>query len=143
MACQSRRYRGAIRMAPSRRMTSPLSIAFSTMWTASWIDVVVANAGIVGPVATFAATSADDFERVIDVNVFGVARPQPPFPRRQSRPTGVHGCDSFLHRNQIPYERLNPDDPAAVAHTGGRAPLAGPYPVVVLRDGTPLRVRVS
>src|SRR5271156_5496195 len=35
MACQSRRYRGAIRMAPSRRMTSPLSIAFSTMWTVS------------------------------------------------------------------------------------------------------------
>ena len=51
---------------------------------------------------------------------------------------GVHGCDSFLHRNQIPYKRLNPDDPAAVAHTGGRAPLAGPYPVVVLRDGTRL-----
>src|SRR5277367_1613222 len=51
---------------------------------------------------------------------------------------GVHGCDSFLHRNQIPYERLNPDDPAAVAHTGGGAPLAGPYPVVVLRDGTRL-----
>jgi thioredoxin reductase (NADPH) len=51
---------------------------------------------------------------------------------------GVHGCDSFLHRNQIPYERLNPDDPAAIAHTGGRAPLAGPYPVVVLRDGTRL-----
>src|SRR6476660_7789571 len=22
---------------------------------------------------------------------------------------GVHGCDSFLHRNQIPYERLEPD----------------------------------
>jgi thioredoxin reductase (NADPH) len=51
---------------------------------------------------------------------------------------GVHGCDSFLHRNQIPYERLNPDDPAAVAHTGGSAPLAGPYPVVALRDGTRL-----
>jgi thioredoxin reductase (NADPH) len=51
---------------------------------------------------------------------------------------GVHGCDSFLHRNQIPYERLSPDDPVAVAHTGGRAPLAGPYPVVVLRDGTRL-----
>jgi thioredoxin reductase (NADPH) len=51
---------------------------------------------------------------------------------------GVHGCDSFLHRNQIPYERLNPDDPAAIAHTGGSAPLAGPYPVVVLRDGTRL-----
>ena len=51
---------------------------------------------------------------------------------------GVHGCDSFLHRNQIPYERLNPDDPAAIAHTGGGAPVAGPYPVVVLRDGTRL-----
>jgi thioredoxin reductase (NADPH) len=51
---------------------------------------------------------------------------------------GVHGCDSFLHRNQIPYERLNPDDPAAVARTGGRAPVAGPYPVVALRDGTQL-----
>ena len=51
---------------------------------------------------------------------------------------GVHGCDSFLHRNQIPFKWLNPDDPAAVAHTGGRAPLAGPYPVVVLRDGTRL-----
>jgi thioredoxin reductase (NADPH) len=51
---------------------------------------------------------------------------------------GVHGCDSFLHRNQIPFKRLNPDDPAAVAQTGGRAPLAGPYPVVVLRDGTRL-----
>jgi thioredoxin reductase (NADPH) len=51
---------------------------------------------------------------------------------------GVHGCDSFLHRNQIPYERLNPDDPAAVAHTGSSAPIAGPYPVVVLRDGTRL-----
>jgi thioredoxin reductase (NADPH) len=51
---------------------------------------------------------------------------------------GVHGCDSFLHRNQIPYERLNPDDPAAVARTGARAPVAGPYPVVALRDGTRL-----
>jgi thioredoxin reductase (NADPH) len=51
---------------------------------------------------------------------------------------GVHGCDSFLHRNQIPYERLDPDDPAAVALTGGRAAVAAPYPVVVLRDGTQL-----
>ena len=49
---------------------------------------------------------------------------------------GVHDCDSFLHRNQIPYERLSPDDPAAVARTG--APVAGPYPVVALRDGTRL-----
>jgi thioredoxin reductase (NADPH) len=51
---------------------------------------------------------------------------------------GVHGCDSFLHRNQIPYERLDPDDPAAVARTAGEAPVAGPYPVVALRDGTRL-----
>src|ERR1700682_5044109 len=30
-----RPYRGAMRMAPSRRMTSPLSIGFATMWAAS------------------------------------------------------------------------------------------------------------
>jgi thioredoxin reductase (NADPH) len=48
---------------------------------------------------------------------------------------GVHGCDSFLHRNQIPYERLDPDDPAALARVGGKA---AAYPVVVLRDGTRL-----
>ncbi len=48
---------------------------------------------------------------------------------------GVHDCDSFLHRNQIPYERLDPDDPAAVARIGGEA---AAYPVVVLRDGTRL-----
>ena len=47
---------------------------------------------------------------------------------------GVHSCDSFLHRNQIPYERLDPDDPAALARTGGDAA----YPIVVLRDGTRL-----
>jgi thioredoxin reductase (NADPH) len=51
---------------------------------------------------------------------------------------GVHSCDSFLHRNQIPYERLDPDDPAAVARTGGGAAVAAPYPVVVVRDGTQL-----
>ena len=51
---------------------------------------------------------------------------------------GVHGCDSFLHRNQIRYERLDPDDPRAVTRTGGDAPVAAPFPVVVLRDGTQL-----
>ncbi|MFG1929154.1 FAD-dependent oxidoreductase [Mycobacterium sp. NPDC048908] len=40
---------------------------------------------------------------------------------------GVHSCDSFLRRNQIPYEHLDPDD--------SQEP---PYPVVVLRDGTRL-----
>lgn len=48
---------------------------------------------------------------------------------------GVHSCDSFLHRNQIPYERLDPDDPAALAGTRGKA---AAYPVVMLRDGTRL-----
>lgn len=38
------------------------------------IDVVVANAGIVGPVATFAAMGAEAFDRVIEVNVLGAAR---------------------------------------------------------------------
>src|SRR6201987_3779804 len=51
---------------------------------------------------------------------------------------GVHSCDSFLHRNQIPYERLDPDDPGAIALTGDGAAVAAPYPVVVLRDGTQL-----
>ena len=51
---------------------------------------------------------------------------------------GVHSCDSFLHRNQIPYERMDPDDPRAIARTGGEAAVAAPYPVVLLRDGTQL-----
>ncbi len=38
------------------------------------IDVVVANAGIVGPVKTFAAMTVEEFDRVIEVNVRGVAR---------------------------------------------------------------------
>ena len=51
---------------------------------------------------------------------------------------GVHSCDSFLHRNQIPYERLDPDDPRAIARTGGESAVAAPYPVVALGDGTQL-----
>jgi thioredoxin reductase (NADPH) len=51
---------------------------------------------------------------------------------------GVHTCDSFLHRNQIPYERLDPNHPDAVARFGGGAAVAGAYPVVALRDGTRL-----
>ena len=50
---------------------------------------------------------------------------------------GVHSCDSFLRRNQIPYERLDPDDAGAVGRILGAA-VAEPYPVVVLRDGTRL-----
>ncbi|OBH58898.1 pyridine nucleotide-disulfide oxidoreductase [Mycobacterium colombiense] len=48
---------------------------------------------------------------------------------------GVHACDVFLHRNQIPFERIGPDDPAALARAGGN-PSA--YPTVLLRDGTRL-----
>jgi thioredoxin reductase (NADPH) len=51
---------------------------------------------------------------------------------------GVHGCDSFLRRNQIPYLHFEPEDPAAMARVGGGAAVAGPYPVVVLRDDTRL-----
>ncbi len=51
---------------------------------------------------------------------------------------GVHACDSFLHRNQIPYEHLDPDDPAAVVRAGAGAAVEAPYPVVLLRDGTQL-----
>ena len=50
----------------------------------------------------------------------------------------VHAAESFLNRNQIPNDRLDPDDPAAVARTGGGAAVAAPYPVVELRDGTRL-----
>ena len=51
---------------------------------------------------------------------------------------GVHAAESFLDRNQIPYDRVPPDDPVAVARNGGGAAVAGPYPVVELRDGARL-----
>lgn len=51
---------------------------------------------------------------------------------------GVHKCDSFLHRNQIPYERLDPDDPRAIARGSDQAGLSAHYPVVLLGDGTQL-----
>ena len=47
-------------------------------------------------------------------------------------------CDSFLHRNQIPYERLDPDDPARCCTHRSEDAAAATYPVVVLRDGTQL-----
>ena len=48
---------------------------------------------------------------------------------------GVHATESFLNRNQIPHDHLDPDDPAAIARTGDGAAVAAPYPVVELRDG--------
>jgi thioredoxin reductase (NADPH) len=50
---------------------------------------------------------------------------------------GVRAAESFLDRNQIPYDRLAADDPTAVAEAGGSA-VAAQYPVVELRDGTRL-----
>jgi len=49
----------------------------------------------------------------------------------------VHTAESFLHRNQILHDHLDPDDPAAIARTTG-ATVAAPYPVVDLPDGTRL-----
>ncbi|OAI39485.1 pyridine nucleotide-disulfide oxidoreductase [Actinobacteria bacterium SCGC AG-212-D09] len=50
----------------------------------------------------------------------------------------VHAAESFLERNQIPYDHLDPDDPAAIERAGGGAAVPAPYPVVELRDGTRL-----
>jgi thioredoxin reductase (NADPH) len=50
----------------------------------------------------------------------------------------VHAAESFLDRNQIPHDHLDPEDPAAIARTGGGAAVPAPYPVVELRDGTRL-----
>jgi thioredoxin reductase (NADPH) len=50
----------------------------------------------------------------------------------------VHAAESFLNRNEIPHDHLDPDDPAAIARVGGGAAVAAPYPVVELRDGTRL-----
>lgn len=55
-----------------------------------------------------------------------------------SRDAGVHAVGSFLHRNQISFESLAPDDPALAARLGAGASVAGPYPVVQLPDGTRL-----
>ncbi len=49
----------------------------------------------------------------------------------------MHRCDNFLRRNQIPYERLDPDNAGAIAHTGNEVAATGPYPVVV-HEGTQL-----
>ena len=48
---------------------------------------------------------------------------------------GVHAVESFLHRNQIPFDVLAPDDPSLAATAGDSAGTSGPYPVVQLLDG--------
>lgn len=51
---------------------------------------------------------------------------------------GVHAVQSFLHRNQILFDLLTPDDPSLGAGTGEPAGVGGRYPVVQLKDGTRL-----
>ena len=55
-----------------------------------------------------------------------------------SREGAMHAVESFLHRNQISFETLEPGDPTLAARIGERAPVAGPYPVAQLPDGTRL-----
>jgi thioredoxin reductase (NADPH) len=56
-------------------------------------------------------------------------------PRRDA---GVHAVGNFLHRNQISFESLAPDDPALPARLGDGGTIAGPYPALQLPDGTRL-----
>jgi len=70
------------------------------------------------------------------------AASQPPVPQilliGPSRDGAMHAIESFLHRNQISFESLEPGDPALAARIGERAAVAGPYPVAQLPDGTRL-----
>jgi thioredoxin reductase (NADPH) len=50
----------------------------------------------------------------------------------------VRAMETFLHRNQITFDSLTPDDPAVAACTGEQGIISGPYPVVHLKDGTRL-----
>ncbi len=81
-----------------------------------------------------AAVGAAALER-LDMLKDATAQPVAPAllvigPRRDP---AVHRCDNFLHRNQIPYHRLDPDDAGAIA-LGNGVVAAGPYPVVVHED---------
>jgi thioredoxin reductase (NADPH) len=55
-----------------------------------------------------------------------------------SRDAAVHDIGTFLYRNRIAFEALEPGDPALAARLGDGAPVAGPYPLVQLADGTRL-----
>jgi thioredoxin reductase (NADPH) len=70
------------------------------------------------------------------------AASQPPVPQilliGPSRDGAMHAVESFLHRNQISFESLEPGDPALAARIGEPAAVAGPYPVAQLPDGARL-----
>jgi thioredoxin reductase (NADPH) len=48
---------------------------------------------------------------------------------------GVHAIKSFLHRNQIPFDYLTPNNPAVAASIGEKGSADGPYPAVLRPDG--------
>lgn len=56
------------------------------------------------------------------------------------RDAGAHAIGSFLHRNQIAFESMAPDDPALASRLGDGGPMAGPYPALQLADGSRLTV---
>lgn len=86
-----------------------------------------------------AAVGAATLERIDMLRTATARPPQPAMAVIGPRiDPGVHRCGNFLHRNQIPYDRLDPDDARALAHTGGQPVPAGHYPMVLLPDGTQL-----
>jgi thioredoxin reductase (NADPH) len=50
----------------------------------------------------------------------------------------VRIVETFLHRNQITFDSLSPNDPTLAGRTGEQDSVSGPYPVVQLKDGTRL-----
>lgn len=92
---------------------------------------------LAGMAPEFAATVGEAALERMDMLRSATAKPAEPTLYVIGPPidAGVHDCDSFLRRNQISYERLDPDEPAAVALAGRMTPEIS-YPAVVLRDGT-------
>jgi thioredoxin reductase (NADPH) len=50
----------------------------------------------------------------------------------------VRAVETFLHRNQITFDSMTPDDPDLAGRTGEQSGINGPYPVIQLKDGTRL-----
>lgn len=50
----------------------------------------------------------------------------------------VRAVETFLHRNQISFDSLTPNDPDLVGRAGENDSVSGPFPVVQLKDGTRL-----
>lgn len=72
------------------------------------LDVVVANAGIISRIATFRATSSENFERVLDVNLMGVCRTVdaalPEIVRRRGHVVVISSVYAFINGlGAIPY----------------------------------------